>query len=207
MVKKKSIVETIEAALHPDIDTLEDAPPLMIDLGEVLSLVNHLSTDPMTVSSLLLKYQAMFKILEAHLQGCVEDLYNVRREFADTYVDLFSSNDPSNPYFNKKKLTDQTIKSAVGSMPVFKEITRNLVRHQKQLMKVRAIRESLDSTVFMVRTLVAKSQISFSGEVLEADDVSEQLAALEDLINKISPEEFTRYYRQRHMAEDPEHDF
>lgn len=210
MVSKKSkenITEMIEQALFPDIDTLEGAPPLVIDLGEVLNLVNHLSTDPMTVSALLLKYQSMFKILEAHLMGCVEDLYNVRREFADTHIDLFSSNDPSNPYFNKKRLTDQTVKSAVGAMPVFKEITRNLVRHQKQLMKIRAIRESLDSTMFMVRTMMAKSQITFSGEVVDTDDVTEQLQELEDLINKISPEEFTRYYRHKHIAEDPEHDF
>ncbi len=208
MVKKKrDITKVIEAALFPEIGALEEGPPLVIDMNKVIDLVNHITSDPFAVSALLLKYQSMFKILEASLQKSVEDLYNIRREFADDHIDLFSSNDPKNPYFNKKRLTDQTIKSAVGALPVFKEVTRHLVRHQGELMKIRAIRESLDSTMFMVRTLIAKSQVTFSGEIIDTEEATAQLKELEELIEEISPEEFTRYYRQRYASEDPEHDF
>jgi hypothetical protein len=202
--EKDDVQQMLRDALCPEIDAIEDSGVFVVNLIDVLGLVNHIPDDPVTVSALLLQYQTAFKILEASLQSSVEKLYNVRREINDRYVDLYSTADTKNPLHLKKKLTDQNVKSSVGVLPQYKQIMRELVRHQVALLKIRAIRESIDSTVYLVRTLISKTNIPASGTILSVTELTDQMKALKQHIEKLVPSDFTRYYIDENVSEDPD---
>jgi len=198
----KEIESIVLKSLYPDLKGILNGGPFMVDLYSLMKLVNYVGDDPIMVSSVFLQYQTSFKIMEAALQSSVEKLYNIRREYFDKYTELYSRSDPSNPFFQRKKITDQTVKSAVGSMPQYIEITRELVDHQMGVLKVRAIRESIDSAVYLVRTLISKGG-TVTGTVLKQTELTVQMEALREHIEKLVPSDFIKYYLDSNIADDP----
>jgi len=171
--------ELILKNLHIDTQTLlgiqEDTPHL-VNLEAIIDLLNHVHMDPVHVSNLLFKYVMVLKNLYVTAKLDFEKTRNRKEELHTQLYKLYGSQDDSNPFYKKAKLTGAFIEAAVNESKEYQALVVQTIDLDNLVTRLYHVKDVVEKEQELVKTLIENyKNIPLSGQVLDPKEMEKQL--------------------------------
>jgi hypothetical protein len=173
------MTELILNNLHPDTRTLlgvQADTPHLVDLEAIIDLVNHVHLDPTHSANLVLKYMMVLKNLYVTAKLDFELTRNKRENLHTELYKLFGSQDDSNPFYKKAKLTGAFIEAAVSESKEYQELVIQTIELDNLVTRLYHVKDVVEQQFELIKILCQNfNSIPLSGEVLSPEVMKQKL--------------------------------
>ena len=178
-METETMKELILRNLHPDTQTLlgeQHGTPMLVDLEAIVDLLNHVHQDPVASATLMLKYLMVLKNLYSTAKGDFERTRHRKEDLYNQLYRLYGTQDESNPYNKKAKLTAGFIEAAINESPEYKAVIEQTIELDNLVTRLYHIKDVVEEEYQLLKILVENhDSLPLSGLVVSKEVMQQKL--------------------------------